>query len=62
MYGESLFLQGEVDQKRLGKEVKIGGVTREDTKLLKKHVGDFCAYFGFDLAEILTKPFTKIYP
>jgi hypothetical protein len=43
-------------------EIKIGEVTGEDTKLLKKHVGDFGAYFGFDLAEILKKPFTKIYP
>ncbi len=62
MHGGQMFLRGEVDPRMLGKEVKIGKVTREDTKLLKKHVGDFCSYFGFDLAEILKKPFTKIYP
>lgn len=31
MHGESLFLQGEVDQKRLGKKVKIGEETDDDT-------------------------------
>jgi hypothetical protein len=52
----------EIDPRRLGQEVKIGKVTREDTKLLKKHVGDFCTYFGFDQEKILKEPFTKIYP
>lgn len=54
--------RGEVDPRRFVREVKIEEVTREDTKLLKKHVGDFCTYFGFDLSQILKKPFTKIYP
>lgn len=62
MHGGQMFLRGEVDPRRLGKEVKIGKVTSSDTKLLKRHIGDFCAYFGFDLAEVLAKPFTKIYP
>ena len=62
MHGGQMFLRGEVDTRRLGKEVKIGKVTSSDTKLLKRHVGDFCAYFGFDLVEVLAKPFTKIYP
>jgi len=62
MHGGQMFLRGEVDPRRLGREVKIGEVTREDTKLLKKHVGDFCSYFGFDLDEIFKKPFIKIYP
>jgi hypothetical protein len=60
MHRGTMFLMGEVDSRMLGKEVKIGEVTREDTKLLKKHVGDFCSYFGFDLDKIFKKPFTKI--
>jgi hypothetical protein len=51
-----------VDQRSFGKEVKIGDVSSEDTQLLKKHVGDFCAYFGVDNDEIFKRPFTKIYP
>jgi glutamate synthase domain-containing protein 3 len=62
MHGGMMFLRGEVDPRRLGREVKIGDVTSEDTKLLKKHVGDFCSYFGFNSNEIFKKPFTKIYP
>lgn len=62
MHGGTMFLRAEVDPRRLGKEVKTGEITPEDTRLLRKHVGDFCAYFGFDLDEILKGPFTKIYP
>ena len=57
-----MFLRGEVDPRRLGREVKIGEITAEERKLLHKHVGDFCAYFGFSSDEIFKGPFTKIYP
>lgn len=57
-----MFLRGEVDPRRLGREVTIGEITPEDTRQLRKHVGDFCAYFGFHSEEILEGPFTKIYP
>ena len=58
----TMFLRGEVDPRRLGKEVKIGEVTPEDEELLRRHLKDFCRYFGLELEEILKVPFTKIYP
>jgi glutamate synthase domain-containing protein 3 len=62
MHGGQMFLRGEVDLRRLGKEVKIGEVTKDDMRLLRKHVGDFCAYFEFNADEIFKRPFAKIYP
>ncbi len=62
MHGGAMFLRGEVEPARLGKEVKIGKVTTQDMDLLKKHIGDFCNSFELNLDEILKEPFTKIYP
>lgn len=62
MHGGAMFLRGEVEPARLGKEVKIGKVTHQDMDLLKKHVGDFCTSFELSLEEVLQDPFTKIYP
>jgi len=62
MHGGTMFLRGEVEPARLGKEVKIGEVTPKDMSLLKGHIGDFCACFDLDVEEIFQKPFSKIYP
>ena len=62
MHGGTILLRGEMDPRRLGKEVKIGKVTPEDRALLEKHLGDFCTCFGLDDNEIFKVPFTKISP
>jgi glutamate synthase domain-containing protein 3 len=62
MHGGAMFLRGEVEPARLGKEVKIGEVTAQDMRLLRGHIGDFCARFELDVEEIFQKPFSKIYP
>jgi glutamate synthase domain-containing protein 3 len=62
MHGGALFLRGEVEPARLGREVKIGEITHQDMDLLRRHIGEFCSWFGLDREEILQKPFSKIYP
>jgi glutamate synthase domain-containing protein 3 len=62
MHGGTIFLRGDVEPARLGKEVKKGEVTDQDISLLRGHMGDFCACFGLDLEEILQQPFSKVYP
>ena len=62
MHGGVMFLRGEVETARLGKEVKIGELTPQDMNLLKKHIADFCTSFELDSEEIFAMPFTKIYP
>lgn len=61
MHGGAMFLRGEVEPARLGKEVKTGKVAPQDMNLLKRHIGDFCTFFELNLEEILKRPFTKIY-
>jgi glutamate synthase domain-containing protein 3 len=62
MHGGAMFLRGEVETARLGKEVKIGEVTAQDISLLRGHIGDFCACFDLDVEKVFQKPFSKIYP
>jgi glutamate synthase domain-containing protein 3 len=62
MHGGALFLRGEVEPARLGREVKIGEVTPQDMGLLRRHIGAFCSWFDLDREEIFQKPFSKIYP
>jgi glutamate synthase domain-containing protein 3 len=62
MHGGAMFLRGEVEPARLGKEVKTEEVTDQDMSLLRGHIGDFCACFGLDEEEIFQRPFSKVYP
>jgi glutamate synthase domain-containing protein 3 len=62
MHGGSIFIRGEVDERRLGKEVKITKPNEEDMKLLKRYLEEYCRFFSLDLGQILKKPFIKLYP
>jgi glutamate synthase domain-containing protein 3 len=62
MHGGSIFIRGEVDSRRLGKEVKITKPTDEDMQLLKRYLSEYCEYFKLNLNKILKKPFIKLYP
>lgn len=62
MHGGAIVIRGEVDESRLGKEVKIAEPDRGDKALLRKHLTDYCRYFDLNLEEILKEPFIKLYP
>ena len=62
MHGGSIFVRGEVDERTLGKEVKIARPDEDDMTLLHRHLSDFCRCFDVDLEEILREPFLKLYP
>lgn len=62
MHGGNIFIRGEVDQRCLGKEVKIAKPAAEDYNLLKRHLKDFSGYFNLNLEEIFKPPFLKLYP
>ncbi|MBC7189276.1 hypothetical protein H5U35_03560 [Candidatus Aerophobetes bacterium] len=51
-----------MDKRKLGREVKIFKPSKEDIRLLKKHLNDFCSYFKLELKNILEKPFIKLSP
>lgn len=62
MHGGAIFVRGGLDERCLGKEVKITKPTEDDYALLKTHLKDYCRYFALNLDEILKKPFLKLYP
>lgn len=62
MHGGSIFIRGDVDTRRLGKEVKIAKPDENDILLLNKHIGYFADYFGLSSNDILKEPFIKLYP
>jgi glutamate synthase domain-containing protein 3 len=62
MHGGVIYIRGEVEEHTLGKEVSVLELNDKDIKLLKKHLGEYCKYFGLDLEEVMSKPFIKLLP
>ncbi|MGQ9524126.1 MAG: hypothetical protein ACUVTZ_04710 [Armatimonadota bacterium] len=62
MHGGVIFLRGEIESHKLGKEVTRSELTEADTAQLRSLVEDFCADFGLSLEEVLSAPFTKYVP
>ena len=62
MHGGVIYLRGDIDQYQLGKEVGIAELEEKDNQVLRKLVGEFATYFGYDLEKILNHKFIKLYP
>ncbi len=62
MHGGAIFVRGEVDETRCGKEVGIMEPDEEDMKLLKSYLKEYCEDLGLDLEEVMKRPFKKLIP
>ena len=62
MHGGLIFVRGEVDPFRFGKEIGVGEISDEDRALLKAEITNFSRYFNMNPNEILDAPFIKLYP
>lgn len=62
MHGGVIYIRGEVEEHTLGTEVSVLELNDKDTKLLKKHLSEYCKHFGLDLEEVMSKPFIKLLP
>ncbi|MDO8685627.1 MAG: hypothetical protein Q7J78_03045 [Clostridiales bacterium] len=62
MHGGVIYLRGEIDSYKLGKEVKIAPAGDDDISIIKKYVKNFCKYFAFDYDYVMNKKFIKLYP
>ncbi|MDP4159547.1 MAG: hypothetical protein Q8911_07280 [Bacillota bacterium] len=62
MHGGTMYIRGEVDDYKLGKEVKVMELSEDDHVKLKRYVDDYVKYFGGNSEEILGKPFSKLIP
>lgn len=62
MHGGSIFIRTkEIDQRLLGKEVKVEKISDEDFILIEKYIKNFCEYFGLKIS-FLKEDFFKLYP
>jgi glutamate synthase domain-containing protein 3 len=62
MHAGVIYLRGSVESYQLGKEVGIAELEEKDYQTLKKLVGEFATYFGYDVEEILKQKFSKLFP
>lgn len=62
MHGGRIYIRGNVDPARIGKETKSFDIDEDDVKILKPLIGEFCSAFGYESAKILKDRFTKLIP
>jgi len=63
MHGGVIYLRGEVDGSRVARrQVEMEMATEQDLAQLRPHLASFCAEFGLDLEELVSRPFCKITP
>ncbi|CAA7600691.1 Glutamate synthase, alpha subunit, C-terminal [Acididesulfobacillus acetoxydans] len=62
MHGGVMYIRGEVEEYKLGKEVKSVSLTAEDEEKIQHYVSEYVRYFGGDAAQILARPFNKLIP
>ncbi|WP_298433058.1 hypothetical protein [Geobacter sp.] len=62
MHGGTIFVRGEVDEKKLSREVGVFELTDGDRQELEGYLKDYCGDFGIDFAEVMAERFVKILP
>jgi len=60
MHGGVIYLRGEVEPYKLGREVEIKEIEESDYELIQSYISRFAAYFDLDQAAIRQSEFTKI--
>ena len=62
MHGGVMYVRGDIEQYKLGKEVKIVEPDEADMEVIRSYVKQFCKYFDFDFDYVMSKKFIKLYP
>jgi glutamate synthase domain-containing protein 3 len=62
MHGGVIYVRGDIEPHKLGKEVKLVEPDEDDMKIIKNYVKRFSKYFDFNYDYIMNKPFRKLYP
>lgn len=62
MHGGTIFVRGEVDSRRVGKEVGTEKPDDSEYVLLKRELSEFAKVFHISYDEIMSAPFVKLYP
>lgn len=65
MHGGAIFLKGDIEEYKFGKEVSRLPLDDNDREILKTYITNYCTYFDFDKSKILRqelKGFIKLAP
>ncbi|MBA7697263.1 hypothetical protein ES703_105926 [subsurface metagenome] len=62
MHGGTIYIRESIADYKLGKEVKILSLDKEDLKVLEKYIKNYCSYFGADPKKIPMDRFIKLIP
>jgi glutamate synthase domain-containing protein 3 len=62
MHGGEIYVRGEVEPWRCGKDVAVYPATEEEMAALGGVLADYCAALGKDLDEVLAVPFVRVKP
>lgn len=62
MHGGVMYIRGEVDKTRIGKEVSVFDLTKDDEAKIKEILTEYCNDLNMDLREIMKEKFVKLVP
>ncbi len=62
MHGGTIYIRGVVDERTLGKEVAPFELDKEDLRILRKYLKEYCEDFELDIKEVMKKEFIKLIP
>jgi len=62
MHGGEIYVRGEIEPWRCGKDVTVDPASAEETAALGAVLADYCVAFGMDLEEVLAVPFARVRP
>ena len=62
MHGGAIYIRGDIDEGRLGKEVGVSQLDAADMVLVRSLVEEYAAHFGHDEEGLLQGSFLKLYP
>jgi glutamate synthase domain-containing protein 3 len=60
MHGGTMYIRGKV--RSLGKEVEVVDLEKDDRRLLRSLVNEFCSHFKYNAGKILDYKFRKLIP
>ena len=62
MHGGTMYIRGNIEDYQLGKEVKKFSLNKEDDKILRKYLKEYCSCFSLNLEEMIGGNFVKLVP
>ena len=65
MHGGVIYIRGDIEEYKMGREVKKMSADENDCEILKKYIKNYCKYFKKDYCEIISqnfKDFIKLIP